>query len=66
MPPMNRRHEAFHHKNQMRPALDPHPKELSLDEIAAIESALLAGHAPRLRLVRKMLRLCPKQREPEP
>ncbi len=64
MPPMNRRHEAFLTTGFPRPALDPHPNELSLEEVAAIESALRAGNAPRARLMHKMLRLCPKQREP--
>lgn len=66
MPPMNRRHEAFHHQNKVKPAFDPHPNELSLEEVEHVQGRAQAGQAPRMRLIHKMLRLCPKQKESEP
>jgi hypothetical protein len=46
-----------------RQGLDPCPTALSLAEQKHVQDRMQAGASPRMGVIRKMLRLCPKQAE---
>lgn len=53
------RHPAFKN-SRSRNAIDPSPNALTRDEVIELQDKLHTGAAPRMFLIRKMLRLSPK------
>lgn len=56
---MKHRNQAFNGAGK-RASFDPSPNALTRAEVLEAEDRILAGQAPRMWLIRKMLRLAPK------